>query len=116
MLDMIYRLLYFDKIFLYAKNLEQSKYQHLLETLKPISEEVGYQIIEASNDQIIPLSDLNGDNQKLVIFDDYLNTGSKNFAEVRNYYTNSRNKNCSCIFLSQSFYDTDKCIRLNSTH
>ena len=42
------------------------------------------------------------DNQKLVIFDDYLNTGAKNDAEIPNYFTNSRNNNCSCIYLSQS--------------
>ena len=56
------------------------------------------------------------DNQKLVIFDDYLNTGTKNDAEIRNYFTNSGNKNCSCIYLSQSYYGTDKTIRLNRTH
>ena len=55
------------------------------------------------------------DNQKLVIFDDYLNTGSKNDAEIRNYFTNSRN-NCSCIYLSQSYYGTDKTICLDCTH
>ena len=56
------------------------------------------------------------DNQKLVIFDVYLNTGVKNDAEIRNYFTNSRNKNCSCIYPSQSYYGTDKTIRLNCTH
>ena len=56
------------------------------------------------------------DNQKLVIFYDYLNTGVKNYAENRNYFTSSRNKNCSCIYLSQSYYGTDKTIRLNCTH
>ena len=56
------------------------------------------------------------DNQKLVICDDYLNTGVKNDAEIRNYFTNSRNKNCSCIYPSQSYYGTDKTIRLNCTH
>ena len=56
------------------------------------------------------------DNQKLVIFDDYLNTGVKNDGETRNYFTNSRNKNCSCIYLSQSYYSTDKTIRLNCAH
>ena len=39
------------------------------------------------------------DNQKLVIFDNYLNTGTKNDAEIRNYYTNSKNKNCNCIYI-----------------
>ena len=107
LLDMIYRLLYFDKIYLYAKNLQQSKYEHLLDLFEPISEEAGYPIIH----NWMPC-----DNQKLVIFDDYLNTGTKNDVEIRNYYTNSRNKNCSCIYLSQSYYGTDKIIRLNCTH
>ena len=41
-LDMIYRLLYFDKIYLYAENLQQSKYQHLIDLFELISEEAGY--------------------------------------------------------------------------
>ena len=36
-------LLYFDKCYLYAKNLEQSKYEYLVKT---ISKEVGYDILE----------------------------------------------------------------------
>lgn len=43
---MIYRLLYFDKIYLYAKILQQSKYQHLIDLFEPISEEAGYPIID----------------------------------------------------------------------
>ena len=49
-MHMIYNLLYYDKIFLYAKNLEQSKYQDLLNVFDMISKDVGYDIIEASND------------------------------------------------------------------
>ena len=86
LLDMIYRLVYYDKIYLYAKNLQQNKYQHLIKLFEPISEEIGYPIIEISNTKIIPLSELSDDNQKLVIFDDYLNTGTKNDAEIRNYF------------------------------
>ena len=56
------------------------------------------------------------DNQKLVIFYDYLNTGRKNVSEIRNYFTNSRNKNCNCIYLSQSFYNTKHYATLNCTH
>ena len=116
LLVMIYKLLYFDNIYLYAKNLQQSKYQHLIILFDSISKEAGYPVIEATNDKIIPLDTMPCDNQKLVIFDDYLNTGVKNDAEIRNYFTNSRNKNCSCVYLSQSYYGTDKTIRLNCTH
>ena len=113
LMDMIYKLLFSDKIFLYAKNLQQNKYQHLLKLFKPLSDESGYDIIEGSNDKIIPLSERSDDNQNLVIFDDYLNTGAKNDQEIRNYFTNSRNKNYSCIYLSQSFYNTNRSIRLH---
>ena len=116
LLEMIYKLLYFDKIYLYARNLQQSKYKHLLKSLEPISKQAGYDVVEASNDEIIPLTDLPDDNQKLVIFDDYLNTGKKNDEKIRDYFRNSRNKNCCCIYLSQSYYGTDKTIRLNSSH
>ena len=116
LLDMIYRLLYFDKIYLYVRNLQQSKYKHLLKSLEPISKKVSYDVVEASNDEIIPLTDLPDDNQKLVIFDDYLNTGKKHDERIRDYFTNSKNENCCCIYLSQSYYGTNKTIRLNSSH
>ena len=45
LLDMIYRLLYYDKIYLYARNLQMSKYKHLLKKFDPISQKCGYDII-----------------------------------------------------------------------
>ena len=71
LMHMIYNLLYYDKVYLYAKNLNQSKYRDI-DIFKPISEEVGYDVIETSNDKIIPVSDLTDDNQKIVIFDDFV--------------------------------------------
>ena len=59
--------MYFDKRYLYTKNVEQSKYQNPLTMFNPISDEAGYDIIETSNDQIIPVSKLTDDNQKIVI-------------------------------------------------
>ena len=63
LMHMLYNLLYFDKIYLLSKNLQQPKYRKLLETFQPISEEVRYQVIEASNDEIRSL-DESDDNQK----------------------------------------------------
>ena len=69
LLYMIYQLLYCDKIFLCAK---RSKYQSLVRTFQPISDEADYEVIESSNDKIIPVSGLTNDSQKLAIFDDYI--------------------------------------------
>ena len=82
-------LLFFDKIYLYAKNLQQSKYQYLLKKFEPLSKKYGYNIIEASNGEIIPLDKMGDGNQKLIIFDDYLSTGTKNDQEIRNYFISS---------------------------
>ena len=106
LMHMIYNLLYYDKIYLYAKNLEQSKYQYLIEMFQPISKEGGYPIIEASNDQILPVSELTDDNQKLVIFDDFV--CEKNQRPLIDYSIQGRHKNCSVIYLSQSYYKTPK--------
>ena len=114
LMHMIYNLLYYDKIYLYAKNLDQSKYQNLMKMFQPISEEAGYDVIEFSNDQIIPVSDLNDDNQKLVIFDDFV--CEKNQKPLIDYFIRGRHKNASVMYLSQSYYSTPKDIRLNCSH
>ena len=114
LMHMIYNLLYFDKIYLYAKNLEQSKYQNLMDKFKPISDEACYDVIEASNDKIIPVNDLDSENQKLVIFDDFV--CDRNQKPLVDYFIQGRHKNCSVIYLSRSYYKTPKDVRLNCSH
>ena len=66
-------LLYLDEIHLYAKNLDQEKYQNLMNKMNEMSRTVGYDIMNVSNDKIIPINDIDyEDNQKLIIFDDYV--------------------------------------------
>ena len=108
-------LLYYDEINLYAKNLEQEKYQNLLNKMNERSREAGYDIMTVSNDKIIPINELDyEDNQKLVIFDDYV--CEKNQRQIVDYVIQGRHKNCSVIYLSQSFYKTPRDIRLNCSH
>ena len=115
LLHMLLSLLCYDEIFLYAKNLDQEKYQILMNEMNKISKELDYDIMTVSNDKIIPIKDLDyEDNQKLVIFDDYV--CEKNQREIVDYFIQGRHKNCSVIYLSQSFYKTPKDIRLNCSH
>ena len=108
-------LLYYDRIHLYAKNLEQQKYKDMLQTLTDISNSVGYSVLVCSNDDIIPVEELKDDDaQKIVIFDDFI--CEKNQKPLIDYFIRGRHKNCSVIYLSQSFYKTPKDIRLNCSH
>ena len=76
---------------------------------------LGYEILHVSNDEITPVSEMEyEDNQKLVIFDDYV--CDKNQRQLIDYFIQGRHKNCSVIYLSQSFYKTPKDIRLNCSH
>ena len=112
---LIVPLLYFDEIYLYAKNLNQEKYQNLMNKMNEMSRTVGYDIMTVSNDKIIPINDIDyEDNQKLVIFDDYV--CEKNQGQIVNYFIQGGHKNCSVIYLSQSFHKTPRDIRLNCSH
>ena len=108
-------LVYYDQIHLYAKNLEQQKYQDMISTFDDISQSVGYNVLLCSNDDIVPVENLMDDTaQKIVIFDDYV--CDKNQKPLIDYFIRGRHKNCSIIYLSQSFYGTPKDIRLNCSH
>ena len=115
LLHMLYELLEYDKIYLFSKNLHQNKYQDLLqEFAEKINPKVGYEVIEAHGDEIIPLEELPEDNQKIVVFDDLV--CEKNQNDINNYFINGRHKNCCVIYLSQTFYKVPKDIRVNCSH
>ena len=45
LINMVLELLYYDKIYIYGKNL-QSRYRYLEKKMRPISEEAGYDVVE----------------------------------------------------------------------
>ena len=108
-------LLYYDEIYLYARNLEQQKCKKLIQKMRELSHKLGYDILHVSNDEIIPISEMDyEDNQKLVIFDDYV--CDRNERQLTDYFIQGHHKNCSVVYLSHSFYKTPKDIRLNCSH
>ena len=108
-------LLYYDEIYLYARNLEQDKYQKLIRKMREMSSKLGYEILHVSNDEITPVTEMDyEDNQKLVISDDYV--CDRNQRQLIDYFIQGRHKNCSVIYLSQSFYKIPKDIRLNCSY
>ena len=86
----------------------------MIETMNDISGHVGHDIMHCNNDDIKPVNSLESDAQKIVIFDDFI--CDKNQKPLMDYFIQGRHKNCSVIYLSQSFYKTPKDIRLNCSH
>ena len=112
-----FELLEYNKILPFSKNLHQNKYQSLLqysaEKINP-SPEVGYEVIEAPDDEIIPLEELPVANQNIVVFDDLV--CESNLNSIINYFINGRDRNCCVIYLTQTFYKVPKNIRDNCSH
>ena len=107
-------LVYYDQIHLYAKNLEQEKFQNMIKKFNEISKTVGYDVLICNNNEIVPVENMESEAQKIVIFDNFV--CEKNQKPLIDYFIRGRHKNCSVIYLSQSFYGTPKNIRLNSSH
>ena len=128
-------LIYYDKLYLYSKNLEQKKYQDFIKLLEKTARKIKVpldDILEVSNDDIIDLDEIEvhedsralpecsplgssvNESQKVVIFDDYICERNQN--DIIKYFIGGRHKNCCVIYLSQSYYKTPKDIRLNCSH
>ena len=83
--------------------------------MNELSSKTGYEILNVSDGEIIPVIELEyEDNQKLVIFDDYV--CDKKQKKIEDYFMQGRHKNCSVIYLSQSFFKTPFEIRKACSH
>ena len=116
-----------DKIYLYAKDTDEEKYQYLINKreqagIKNLNDP--YAFIEYSNDMNDVLEDINNYNKKrdkkvLIIFDDMIADimrSEKFKAIVTELFIRCRKLNISIVFITQSYFRAPKDARLNSTH
>ena len=62
-------MLFNDKLYLYAKNIEQSKHKHMIDNLTDVSKQVRYDVFHHNNGDIIPVDGMDTNSQKIAIFD-----------------------------------------------
>ena len=109
--------IYYDKVYLYTKNIDQEKYQLLANELNKLAKKniiAVKKIYEYSNNEIKDVIELENKLQKVGIFSDYI--CDINQYQIIKYFIQGRHKNSRVIYLSQSYYKTDKNIRLNCDH
>ena len=114
-----------DKIYLYAKDTDEEKYQYLINKREQVGiKNLNHPHIEYSNDMNDVLEDINNYNKKrdkkvLIIFDDMIADimrSEKFKAIVKELFIRCRKLNISIVFITQSYFRTPKDARLNSTH
>ena len=116
-----------DKIYLYAKDIDEKKYQYLINIreqawIKNLNDPKAF--IEYSDDMNDALDNINNynknrDKKVLIVFDDMIadNLRSEKFkAIVKELFIRCRKLNVSIVFIMQSYFRTPKDARLNSTH
>ena len=116
-----------DKIYLYAKDTDEKKYQFLINKreqagIKNLNDPHAF--IEYSNDMNDVLDDINNhntnrDKKVLIIFDDMIADimrSGKFKVIVKELFIRCRKLNISIVFITQSYFRTPKDARLNSTH
>ena len=73
--------------------------------------DLSFQILEP--EEVIPIEELDGDTSKPIVFDD-IKIDSRHMEPINEYFSLSRNCNCNCIYLTQSYYDVPECICRNT--
>jgi hypothetical protein len=109
-------MIYFEEIIVYTKTPDQDKFVGLKKYLDGIAKKNKLtSFIKITNESVVDPETLDSEKFRLVIFDDMvLEKDEMNM--IKKYFILGRHKRCSCIFLSQSYYDTIKPIRINCSH
>jgi hypothetical protein len=116
-IDLLLNHVYFDRIYIYAKDLEEEFYsflERLLESSKE-SKVIKEYHMSTELDEKLNVDEHHKENgQTLIIFDDFIT--DKNQEEIKKLFVRGRKKNISSIYITQSFMDVPNMIRKNSNY
>lgn len=107
----------FDKIFLFAANLDEKLYTFLRDWFEAFEEKIGKKVLFFSNalEDVPPIEDFDGSENSLILFDDIVDKRTLKQSNVSAYFTGGRKRGLSCIFMSQTFFGVPDLIRKNVT-
>ena len=115
-----------DKIYLYAKDLEEPKYQFLIDKrekagLKNLNDKSAFTEHSSAMDDILEnIEDYNKKRRRkvLIVFDDMIShvmSNKKTQKALKDLFIRCRKLNISLCFLTQSYFSVPKDVRLNCT-
>ena len=106
----------FHKIYLYAKKLDESLYQFLIDSWEKRGSKMGMELITYSNDieDMISVDEVDESIQNLIVIDDFV--CEKNLKKVSELFIRGRKSNCSIVFISQSYFKIPTQVRINSDY
>ena len=116
-----------DKIYLYAKDLSEPKYEYLIKNrenagIKHLNDSKAFiEYSNTMNDVYENIDNYNPNRKRkiLIVFDDMIAdimTNKKFQAILKELFIRCRKINISLVFITQSYFSVPKDVRLNSTH
>ena len=116
-----------DKIYLYAKDLSESKYEELIKNcenagIKLLNDSKAFiECLNTMNDVYENIDDYNPNRKRkiLIIFDDMIAdimTNKKFQSIIKELFIRCRKLNISLVFITQSYFSVPKDVRLHLTH
>ncbi len=115
LLNLIYDLLPWSCLHIYAKDLEEENYKVLKEACGKVKEdEEDFKFVFDTKD-LISVDDLDPKEHNLIVFDDFI-TEKDEMPKIIDLFIRGRKKNATVIFLTQSYFSTPKDIRLNCNY
>jgi hypothetical protein len=118
--DLIKKINAFDKIILIAKDLEEPIYAQFIDHIRKAEKDSHSEILIAGT-KLEDLPKLNTIPTKtkdvtLLIVDDMITESNRVQSGFAEYWIRGRKKKVSCIYLSQSYFEIPKLIRVNSNY
>jgi GTPase SAR1 family protein len=113
-MNLVLEYLEFDKLYLFAKDLQEEKYITLIALFQSLEKkyqdenETDETLIEYYDDPTkVSIDSFNPNKQNLVIFDDQITESKENQQKINDLFVRGRKTpNCSIVYLTQSFFHT----------
>jgi hypothetical protein len=107
-----------NKVYIFAKQINEPLYKWLAGLYKEAENELGIDIVFVSDelDDMPELEEIDPRGNNLFIFDDLILEKAKKLKTVEALFVRGRRLNCSCIFVSQRYYQVPIMIRQNADY
>ena len=112
LLNFIYRMAEYDKLYLYTKHPQQQKFQDLIQCFIDTGREDDL-FVGTSSDEIVPPEDMDSELQSIVVCDDLLLDDQTPIIDM---FIRGRHANTSVIYLSQAYFRVPRAIRLQANY
>jgi len=111
----------FHRFYIFCRNLDQPLYNYFIDKLKEVSSSAGVNeedLFLASNtiDDLPEIDTFDKSVNNLVIIDDFVGDSTKNLKKIANFFIRSRTFNTSVVFITQSYFEVPKMIRINTDY